>query len=317
MINGKAFEYACLQAVLRAMKALNKETDITIDAAYETAKNAYFSLKTDRERDRLTRAADTAARLLMPLEPRLANGKGALQLSVAADSIAIGADGDVRDVFCIRSADGWAIGMSCKHNHEALRHPRITEAKDFGKDWLSIPCSKEYMDEITPITDALVAHGQNKDLWRNIPNKWDSFYVPILKAYKNEIIRLCNTYPDAPERLLSYFFGSNDFYKVIMMARSRTTTIEGFNIHGTLNKPCGKIKAMTKVPVIKMPDRLIDADFKEKSKTTIILTFDHGWAVSMRLHNKDSIARPTSLAWDVQLVGVPPQTYKNTHSWDE
>ena len=88
-------------------------------------------------------------------------------------------------------------------------------------------------------------------------------------------------------------------------------------MHGTLNAPCGKAKALTKVPAIKMPTRLIDAAFKPNSKTTIILTFDGGWAISMRLHNKDEIARPTSLAWDVNLVGLPPTTYVNTHSWDE
>lgn len=38
---------------------------------------------------------------------------------------------------------------------------------------------------------------------------------------------------------------------------------------------------------------------------------------SMRLHNKDKIAKPTSLAWDVKLEGIPPSAYTNTHSWDE
>ncbi len=72
-----------------------------------------------------------------------------------------------------------------------------------------------------------------------------------------------------------------------------------------------------------MPTKLLDADFKKSekqnsdSKTTIILTFDCGWSVSMRLHNKDEIARPTSLAWDINLVGLPPTTYVNTRSWFE
>ena len=92
-------------------------------------------------------------------------------------------------------------------------------------------------------------------------------------------------------------------------------------MHGTLNQSAGKKKAMTRVPVVKMPTRLIDAAFKTTSsgpsKTTIILTFDGGWAISMRLHNKDDIAKPTSLAWDVKLEGLPPSTYVNTHSWDE
>ncbi len=33
--------------------------------------------------------------------------------------------------------------------------------------------------------------------------------------------------------------------------------------------------------------------------------------------DKDDVAKPTSLAWDVNLVGLPTSTYVNTHSWDE
>ncbi len=241
-----------------------------------------------------------------------------LSLSIAADAVAIGREGDVRDVLFSRENDNnWSIGISCKHNHAALRHPRVTEGKDFGFDWIGIPCSQIFMDEITPITDSLTAYGQSGKQWRSIEGKQDRFYVPILQAYLDEIKRLCDEHPDAAEKLLSYFFGSNDFYKVIMKNSSRTTMIEGFNMHGTLNVPCGRVKAMTKVSILHMPTRLIDAAFKADSKTTIILTFDGGWSVSMRLHNKDKIAKPTSLAWDVNLIGLPPSVYVNTHSWDE
>lgn len=269
------------------------------------------------EQDELRRAAFTAMNLLVPLEPKFLNGKGTIRMQIASDAAAIGVNGDVRDVLCIRDEEGWEIGLSCKHNHEALRHPRVTEGKDFGTDWVGTPCSSEFMETVTPITDSLISYGKDRTPWREIINKQDRYYVPILQAYLDEIRRMCAADQSIPGKLLSYFFGANDFYKVIMKANQRTTTIIGFNMHGTLNAPCGKIKAMTRVPIIRMPTRLYDASFKEGSKTTIILTFDGGWAVSMRLHNKDTIARPTSLAWDVNLVGFPPSTYTNTHSWDE
>lgn len=316
-VNGKAFEYACLKALSDFMRTKSKAVSIVESKALRTAKNAFESVEAD-EQNRLSKAANTAIKLLSPLEPKLLEGKGMLMLSIAADSAAIGVDGDVRDVLCVRGDDNnWTIGMSCKHNHEALRHPRITEGKDFGADWLGIHCSKNFMDAITPITDSLITYGKNGVLWRNIEDKQENYYVPILQAYLDEIRRMCDANNTVPERLLSYFFGANDFYKVIMKSSSRTTTIEGFNMHGTLNSPAGKSRALIKVPLIKMPTRLIDAAFKTNSKTTIILTFDGGWAISMRLHNKDDVARPTSLAWDVNLVGLPPSTYVNTHSWDE
>lgn len=315
-INGKAFEFACLSSLLEYMKSTGKSVSVETGKPYQTAQRAYDS-RDQKMRDNMDESAKTAVKLLLPLEPKLADGKGNLLLQISPDSRAKGVEGDVRDVICIRGDENWTIGISCKHNHEGLRHPRVTEGKDFGKDWMDIPCSKDFMDEITPVTDSLINNDKNGIKWSEIKDKWDSYYIPILSAYKNEIERMCKNDPSVPKKLLSYFFGANDFYKVIMKERARTTTVEGFNMHGTLNSPCGKKKAMTKVPVMKMPTRLLDTAFKPRSKTTIIITFDNGWSISMRLHNKDRIAKPTSLAWDINLVGLPPSTYVNTHSWDE
>lgn len=316
-VNGKAFEYACLRSLLAHAKALDKDVSIEASKAFTTAEKA-FSAVDDNAKSEMMAAANAAVKLIVPLEPKLMDGSGTLLLTIAADAAAIGVDGDVRDVLCVRADDEeWAIGISCKHNHEGLRHPRITEGKDFGADWIGVHCSREFMNEITPIINSLIENGKNEILWSQIDQKWDRYYVPILTAYLKEIRRMCNENSTVPEKLLSYFFGANDFYKVIMKSGSRTTTVEGFNMHGTLNAACGKTKAMTKVSVIKMPTRLLDAAFKAGTKTTIILTFDGGWSISMRLHNKDKVAKPTSLAWEVNLEGLPPSTYVNTHSWDE
>ena len=316
-VNGKAFEYACLRSLLAHAKALDKDVSIEASKAFTTAEKA-FSAVDDNAKCEMMAAANAAVKLIVPLEPKLMGGSGTLLLTIAADAAAIGVDGDVRDVLCVRADDEeWAIGISCKHNHEGLRHPRITEDKDFGADWIGVHCSREFMNEITPIINSLIENGKNEILWSQIDQKWDRYYVPILTAYLKEIRRMCNENATVPEKLLSYFFGANDFYKVIMKSGSRTTTVEGFNMHGTLNAACGKTKAMTKVSVIKMPTRLLDAAFKAGTKTTIILTFDGGWSISMRLHNKDKVAKPTSLAWEVNLEGLPPSTYVNTHSWDE
>lgn len=302
-INGKAFEYACLESIARHCG------DIVNNSPLATAARAYNMVDAQHRAD-LDKAADAATRLLIPLEPMLLGGDERLLLWLAADSFAIGSDGDVRDVLCKRG--NWSLGLSCKHNHAALRHPRITESCDFGTDWMGKPCSKEFIDRVRRVTGTLTGF-----CWSGTRNKFDRYYVPLLTAHLDEIRRMCDEDGSAPGRLLSYFFGSHDFYKVIMNSRARTTTIEAFNMRGTLGQPCHGVRPVTRMPVTKMPTRLLDARFKDNSKTTIILTFDGGWAVSMRLHNKDEIARPTSLAWDVKLAGLPPTMYVNTHSWDE
>lgn len=46
-------------------------------------------------------------------------------------------------------------------------------------------------------------------------------------------------------------------------------------------------------------------DFKPKSKTTVIMSFDNGWQFSFRIHNAKDTVEP-SLKFDVQIVGMPP-----------
>ena len=313
MEQGKAFEFACLLSLDDQLRRLGVKTSIIDDNAYRTARHCYEDKMTTEQQRTLDSGADTASRLIMPLEPRLFE-TGLLTFKIAADAAGIGSQGDVRDVLCARG-DGWEIGLSCKHNHEALKHPRITRDKDFGRDWMGIPCSVEYMQEITPTINKLAMHGGDRRLWRDIPDAWDEFYIPILQAYRDELLRICRRVPEAPTRLLSYFFGSRDFYKVIMMARTRTTKIEAFNMHGSLSLPSGRRKPVSRIPVTRFPGRLLLAEIRPGTKTTLDLTFDGGWAISMRLHNKDSVCSPTSLAWDVNLQGLPPSMYINTHSW--
>ena len=322
-INGKAFEYACLMAIFNKLQEMGKDVKISETAAFNTAKNC-FEIITKSRCDFMTAAA-TAVKVISGLEPHLLNGDGFLLLEISPDSVAIGSDGDVRDVICIRESSkkgGWQIGLSCKLNHRALRHPRVTESKDFGVEWMDIPCSQTFIQEITPVIDSLVELKNKKTLWRNVNKKFDAYYVPILQAYVSEIKRLCDENPDVPSKLLSYFFGSNDFYKVIMNEKKNTTTVQAFNMNGTLSKRCGSIRPTSTLPKTDLPQRLIDVSVKVSkkgvaSKTTIILAFDRGWTISMRLHNKDKFAKPTSLAWDVNLVGLPEGAFSNTRSWFE
>ena len=67
--------------------------------------------------------------------------------------------------------------------------------------------------------------------------------------------------------------------------------------------------------MLKMPTRLIEAS--RPRWNTIELVFDEGWAVEMRLHNKDSKIKLGGLAWNIELIGVPPYFFVNTRPWDE
>lgn len=306
---GKAFEYACLMAFYQY---LYNQKDVFIDdnEPYRTAMEKY-GLLSDDERHNFNLAAWTAVKMMVNYEPYLQYGNGILKLSLNTDSA--GQTGDVRDLLFIRDTEDWEIGISCKHDHAALKHSRITQSLNFGRIWISHDCRPDFIKALTAILDPL----DGKYRWRDIQNKLDRYYVPILNCFIQEIKWLCDTYPDSCERMFRYFLGSNDFYKVISLEKNEQTNITGFNLNGTMNKVAHGHKPITRIPILKMPTKLYDIGFMKNSKTTIILVFDGGWTVSMRIHNKDEMAKQTSLAWDINLKGMPPDLYSQTRSWYE
>lgn len=321
-IQGKAFEYACLDAISRKLEKENKIIKKEQNQVYETALKSYEQLSSS-EKEKYLLAAETAIKIILPLEPKLINDDDdvPLLLSISSDAIAKGCEGDVRDIICIRFKSNWEVGFSCKHNHQALKHPRITEAKDFGKVWLGYPCSKKYIDNMNKILQPIEDFQKQNICWKNIPNKIDNFYVPILKEIIKEFQNICEHYADAPKKLLSYFFGSKDFYKIISLEKDKQTKVVAFNMNGTLNASSQNEKSIYKVKRIHYPTRLVDIRFKQKgcviSKTTISIIFDGGWQIDMRLHNADSKVKMTGLKFDVQLAGQPNDIYQQQRSWFE
>ncbi len=318
--NGKAFEYACVLGLYNELSAIQK-IEIEDSPQLKTASSLYESMDEIMQAT-LDKAAIAAVRVIRRLEPQLwePNGNEPLYLSIQPDSAGIA--GDVRDVLCLRKQNGWQIGFSCKHNHHAVKHSRLSDTIDFGKEWLNIPCSSEYFDKVVPlfselrkIRDESKATG-TPTLWEEIENKADRYYKPILQAFMDELKKIDAENKGAvPESLIRYLLGRYDFYKVITDDRNRTTRVEAINIAGTLNANSGKEKAITKVPVLKMPSQFYHIDFKNDSDNTIEVVCDEGWQISMRIHNASSRVEP-SLKFDVQLVSFPSSLFTQTEPWD-
>ncbi len=309
---GKAFEFALLS---EACKQLSKHTQVIVleDTSWTVAQNA-FNLFTETEQHNYTKAAHEAIKHIREIEPRLASGhslQDTLTLQLVTDREGI--KGDVRDLLFIRSMQKWEIGISAKNNHKAVKHSRLSDKIDFGKEWLGLNSSKEYFDTVLPIFKELRQLKESNYLWRDLPNKHQRFYLPILHAFRKELIRLDKENTQlVPARLLKYLIGHNDFYKVIK--RSKQTEIIGFHLHGTLNKPAATIKPKFKVPQLKLPNRIIEMSFKKNSTDTLLLTCDEGWQISFRIHNASSKVEP-SLKFDINLIGQPQTLYTHHLHW--
>lgn len=309
---GKAFEYAlCTEAYNYLVKTHN--VSAKNDHAYSVAKTC-FSLFNERDQKDYLAAAHAAISHVIELEPRLQYSSAPsdiLTLQIMPDSEGI--RGDVRDVLFIRSLQNWEIGISAKNNHKAVKHSRLSDKIDFGKEWLNLNCSNDYFDSVIPLFAELRLLRERNELWKNLKDKATQFYIPILEAFKSELMCLDKEHPSiVPSALLNYLIGNKDFYKVIKTKKK--TEIYGFNLHGTLNKPADNIKPKFKVSKLKLPNRIIELAFKPNSTNTLLLTFDEGWQISFRIHNASSKVEP-SLKFDINLIGQPQSLYSNHMYW--
>lgn len=310
-INGKAFEYALLNDFL---VRLQQKTVITVieNDPFRTAKKCFETLK-ESEQGKYKLGSSFAVNFLIDIEPRLSNGisnKDILQLEIVSDLQ--GQSGDVRDVLAIRSLQKWEIGVSAKNNHRAVKHSRLSNDINFGEKWLGIGCSEEYFKETKPIFDGLAFQRKESNAtktWKSLGDYHTTTYVPVLDAFKKELIRLDKENPGIiAQKLVEYLIGNQDFYKVIK--GNNKVEIQAYNLHGTLSLPFEDIKPKFKMPKLKLPNRLIEVIYEENSKTTLLVTLNDGWQISFRIHNASSRIEP-SLKFDINLVSSPHTLFTN------
>lgn len=223
-----------------------------------------------------------------------------------------GKEGDVRDVLIVRAVQKWEIGISAKNNHKAVKHSRLSNTLDFGEKWLGIKCSQTYFDEINSVFAPLKEikiKSKSTQKWDSLENKEGEVYVPILTAFKKELNRIYKTSPDeVAANLIEYLVGKQDFYKVIKY--DNLVEIQAYNLHGTLNKPFKTTQPKFSTPQINLPSEIISIEFKENSKTTLIVKCNNSWELSFRIHNASSRIEP-SLKFDVNLLQAPSSLFIN------
>jgi hypothetical protein len=303
---GRAFEYA----VVCALKSVVGESNIALqqNSCSKLARKDFSSFP-DGSRQSSLASTIAAVKQILLFEPYLqAAVAETAKLIVEMQPDRSGGFGDVRDVVIRDPKTDWQIGISAKHQHEALKHSRLSKTIDFGQQWFGHNCSPPYFDQIRPIFDHLTQLREREALWSAVPNKDSAVYVPLLKAFREELIRLDRAHPAvvAP-RMVQYLIGTFDFYKVIKL--SNQTKVQVYNFNGSLNRSFGRTQPTIKLDRLKLPTRIIELDFKRDasagiSTTTLDLVCDGGWQLSLRLHNASSRVEP-SLKFDINLVGRP------------
>lgn len=298
---GRAYEYICLNTLYLAIKDI-RHTEIIENKSYQTAKKVWDTL-TEGEKYLYTLSAKSTIDTIFALEPNIVEQSSDI-LSLYIQNDKHGEEADVRDIIIERKDIIWEIGLSIKHNHMAVKHSRIAKKLDFGLKWYNVPCSQTYWDDIKPTFNFLEKEKAKGTYFRDLKSKEDDVYVPLLNAFIKEITTQVNKDMNVPRRMVEYLLSKYDFYKVISIDKKRITTIQSFNMYGTLNLPSRVLQPTIKVPVINLPTTLLHIGFKPGSKTTVIMCFDNGWQFSFRIHNAKDVIE-TSLKFDIQIAGMP------------
>jgi len=298
---GRAYEYICLHTLNNAIGSI-RNSEIEKNSCYEAAEHAWNTLS-GAEKALYTLSAKSTIDTIFALEPNIIEKEDdVLKLYIQSDEH--GEVADVRDIIIQRKDIVWEIGLSIKHNHMAVKHSRLGKVLDFGEKWYGIKCSDDYWIEVKPIFDFLDVEKSKGTYFRDLNSKEDDVYVPLLNAFMREVKKQVEKDSSIPRKLVEYLLSKYDFYKVISIDSQRITTIQSFNMYGTLNLPSKTQSPTLEVPVIDLPTSLLYIGFKPKSKTTVIMSFDNGWQFSFRIHNAKDIVE-SSLKFDIQIAGIP------------
>lgn len=298
---GRAYEYAWINTLHEALYPIRK-TRIVNNSSLAANKRAWTVISQDL-RESFQISANSAVNTILELEPLMSENDGD-ELLLEFQQDGAGEKGDVRDIVVKRNNIQWEIGLSIKHNHEAVKHSRLSHKLDFGNEWFGIPCSKSYWNDVKPIFDKLKLENTKGKKWSEFREKENTIYIPLLKAFIDEVNRAYASDTEMPKKMIEYLIGTSDYYKIVSRDGKRLTIIHTFNIHGTLNKP-SKIKVSTiTVPIVELPTELIALKFKTESTNTVEMYLNNGWQLSFRIHNASTNIEP-SLKFDVQFIGMP------------
>jgi len=287
---GRAFEYGIVVAMSNIIPA-----EIIENAQLENSKRCFESCS-DIEKRKIVKASSEATAFLVAHDREFSDARG-FTIQIQTDQM--GGQGDVRDIIIRNKSTGKETGISAKNRHFAIKHSRLSEQIDFGDEWFGVPCSNEYFQTIVPAFRELRTLHRQGEKWRNIPDKKQRFYMPILQAFESEMRRLFSQDPQKTAHgLIQYLLGRYDYYKVIK--ENGQISILSFNIYNTLGWGSK----------LSLPDNLIQIDLKPRSETTLFMIFDKGWQISFRIHNASSVVEP-SLKFDIQPVGFPSTMSRN------
>lgn len=325
-------------ASLKSIEEILKENDIPYELDENEAYKGYMEAwENFDDKALLMRQARPALKRIVSKEPYVFAKSGAPLI------IRFNNDKDRRlkkdsfaELLLERPDMDWRISLSVKSSAKVIatmpvadrdmEHTVIfNEIDDFGDRIFGVPCSNEYFDDVNEILEKISSSDKEhwRENWRELIKDdkfvYDTVIKPMLRAVGAEIARICKDHPEAPQKLIDYFYGKIDYYYINPIEEVQATRIGAVNSRRGLGRIPDNDNLYT--PSVKFPTQLLDVRFAngrygELSKDTIQISFDGGWAICISIIVKESEEYGRNFAMNVYLPVTPFGSYRDQVDWE-
>lgn len=274
--NGAGFEYCCASALLQ--QYLNNDRQLSIDQqtipGFKLRRDRFDDVKPELQ-EQMQKTAKAVAHHLTTSQESWAKNMfkpdRLYQMRVGDDARNM----DVRDLV-IYSDKGDQLGVSLKWNSSEIKSLRL------GDDWFKqfhIQDSGEWQAAICEHHKQLGKYEYWRDAIAELGR--DGVYG----VYRNAVV--AQIQKGQGEQFIKSFcqflFGKQDYLKVMAIAKGKDISLAYYDSRN-------------------LPTRIVEAFPSSKGEHYFEITFDEGWTLLFRLHNKDSKINPEAVGSGMSLT---------------
>lgn len=329
--------YLLVGATLKAIEDLLDDNNIPYEIFDDAAYRNYIKYWEDSdEQAKYLRQARPAVRRIALKEPYIFEKSGGPLVLKFNDQNRIMAD-SFGEILLERADIDWRIAFSLKKSANIIATTVLAdrdsstnadhsltvynEIDDFGDRIFGVPCSNDYFNDINSILERISVH--DRATWAEKMQDDEFAYTqliaPMLSAIGREIPRICQILPDAPQKMIDFFYGKIDYYYLNPIEPLKLTRIGAVNGHGGLGRIPHSRNHYT--PCVEDPTTLLDVRFAngeygELSKDTIQFTFNGGWSICLKIVRNNDPTYGRYFAINAYMPVTPFGSYRDQVEWE-
>ena len=331
--------YLLVSASLKAVEDILQDNKLPYEIFKDEASDMYIEMwdKADEAQKALKmRQARPAIERILHKEPFFFK-KGSEPLVIKFNDASRKMKDSFGEMLLERADQDWHIAFSIKNDARIIASAAVADRQDaeyedhavnvynviddFGDRIFGVPCSNEYFQDMNSILEQISHNG--REVWAERLKDDDFAYThlitPMLSAISREIPRICKDHPEAPKKLLDFFYSKYDYYFFNPIDELEVTRIGAINVHHGLGRIPNNKNHYT--ATVDFPTQLLDVRFAtgphgEISKDTIQLSFDGGWAVCLTVIRNEDEKYGRFFAINAYLPVTPFGSYRDQVAWE-